>query len=541
MSVAAGRLASRPLAGTGAMLRLALRRDRVILPLWIVVFAGMVTFSAQATMELYPTAASRAAAVESLNGTPALVALYGYVYSSSIGALSLLKTASTAAAFLAVLAFMLVVRHTRTEEEAGRLELVGATAVGRRAPLTAGLAVGIGTSVIIGTLSAAGLIAVGLPATGSIAFGLAWAATGSAFAAVGALAAQLTTGGRAATGIAAAFLGLTYVLRAVGDVTGEDRAGWISWLSPIGWEQQVRPFAEERWPVLLLLVAFTVLVSGAAFILAGRRDLGAGLLADRPGRSAAGSRLSGSWALAWRLQRGTLIAWMAAVGILGAVVGSIASQIGGMMDSPEARDFITELGGTSFLTDAFLALELGMMGSIVAVFGMQAAMRMRSEETAWRADLALATTTGRTRWMAGHAIVALAGTAGILLVTGLGVGAGHSLQVGDAGEMGRVVAGALVQIPAAWVMVGVVVAVFGIFPRATAATWGVLVAFLLLGEFGGLFEFPGWLMDLSPFAHTPRVPGGEVEAGQLAGLTVVAFALIGVGAVAFRRRDIAAG
>lgn len=95
-------------------------------------------------------------------------------------------------------------------------------------------------------LSALGLIATGLAAAGSAAFGLAWAATGCAFTAVGALSAQLTPGGRTATGIAASFLGLAYILRAIGDAAGHDDAIWLSWLSPIGWSQQVRPFAHER-------------------------------------------------------------------------------------------------------------------------------------------------------------------------------------------------------------------------------------------------------------------------------------------------------
>jgi ABC-2 type transport system permease protein len=473
-----------------------------------------------------------------MNGTPALVALYGRVYSPTLGALSLVKMGGLGTAFLAVLAFMLVVRHTRAEEEAGRLELLGATVVGRFAPLSAGVAIGVGTSVVIGVLSALGLVATGLPAGGSVAFGLAWAATGCAFAAVGALAAQLTTGGRTATGIAAAFLGLAYMVRAVGDATGHDDATWFTWLSPIGWSQQVRPFAHERWLVLLLLVVFALAVASGAYVLAGRRDLGAGLIADRPGPAVANARLSGPIGLAWRLQRGVLLAWAVAVVLVGAIVGSIASQIGGMLDTPAAKDFIVKLGGTRVLIDAYLALELGMLGSIVSVFGLQSAMRLRSEEVPWRTDLLLSTATGRSHWLASHVAIALGGTAGILLLGGLASGVGHAATVGDAGQIGRVVEGAAVQIPAAWVLVGIVVAVFGSVPRLTNATWGLLVAFLLLGEFGSLFELPRWVMDLSPFAHTPRIPGGELQVVPLLGLLTVAAALIAVGAVGFHQRDV---
>lgn len=290
--------------------------------------------------------------------------------------------------------------------------------------------------------------------------------------------------------------------------------------------------------MLLLLVAFTVALCIAAFMLAGRRDLGAGLLADRPGAARAGARLSSPLGLAWRLQRGTLLAWAVAVALLAAIVGSIASSVGDILDSPQAQDFIAKLGGTRALTDAYLALELGMLGSIVSIFGMQAAMRLRSEETAWRADLALSTATGRVRWLMSHVSLAVVGTCGILLLGGLASGAGYAAQLGDATAIGPVLTGAVVQIPAACVMIGIVVATFGLAPRLTTATWGLLVAFLLLGEFGPLFDLPGWLMDLSPFAHVPRIPGGQVEPMPLIGLTAVAIALTVVGAAGFSRRDV---
>ena len=526
------------LTGTGSLIRLALRRDRIILPAWIGVFAIMAYSSAAATGELYASAASRAAAVLSFNSSPAIVALYGRVYSSSVGALSLVKMSSSGAAMLAVLAFMLVVRHTRAEEESGRLELLGATAIGRRAPLTAGFAIGFGASIAIGVLATLGLIAAGLPAAGSVAFGLAWGATGCAFAAVGALTAQLTTGGRTASGIAAGFLGLAYLVRAVGDAAGRDDASWFSWLSPIAWGQQVRPFAQERWPVLLLFVVFTVVASIGAYVLVGRRDLGAGLLADRPGRATAGPSLSHPLGLAWRLQRGTIVAWVASIVLVGAVLGSIASQIGGMLDSPEMKDLIAKLGGTRAITDAYLALMLGIFGVIVSVYGMQAVMRLRSEEIGLRADLLLSTAVSRGRWVASHVSFALGGTAVILLLGGLATGIGHAMQTGDSDAVGRVVAGAAAQLPAVWIMAGLVLAVYGFWPRSTMATWGLLVAFLLLGEFGPVFELPGWLMDLSPFAHTPRIPGGSFEAGPTLALALVAAALLAAGTIGFRRRDL---
>ncbi|MFZ5870258.1 MAG: ABC transporter permease, partial [Actinomycetota bacterium] len=234
------------LAGTGALVRLALRRDRVLLPAWVLLFVVMAAFSATATVDLYPEVAQRVAAAEAVNGSPSLVALYGRVYdTTSLGAIAMFKMGGLGAALLAVLGFMLVVRHTRTEEESGRLELVAGGVVGRAAPLAAALVVTITTMLLVGGLTAGSLTSAGLPADGSLAFGLAWAGTGAAFAGVGAVTAQLAVGARGANGLAAGVLALTYLLRAVGDSSTPGPA-WPTWISPVGWGQQVRPYAGDR-------------------------------------------------------------------------------------------------------------------------------------------------------------------------------------------------------------------------------------------------------------------------------------------------------
>jgi ABC-2 type transport system permease protein len=331
---------------------------------------------------------------------------------------------------------------------------------------------------------------------------------------------------------------VAYVLRAIGDATGRELATWVSWISPIGWSQQVRPFAQERWFVLVLPVLFAAAAAAGAYLLSGRRDLGSGVLPDRAGPAVADPSLASPLALAWRLQRGTFWAWLGAVALIATLVGAIATHVGGIVDNPAAQDFITKLGGTKALTDAYLALELGMLGSIVSIFGMQAAMRPRSEEVSWRADLLLSTATGRVQWLASHVTIAVAGTCVVLLVGGLASGVAYAAQVGDPAEIGRVVVGAAVQIPAACVMVAIVVAAFGFAPGLTSATWALLVAFLLLGEFGTLFDVPRRIMDLSPFAHVPRVPGSTIEVAPLLGLIAAAVAVGGAGVVAFTRRDV---
>lgn len=521
------------------LVRLALRRDRVLLPVWTAVFVLVAGSSASATIGLYPTLASREQAAAGINTVPALVALYGRIYDpTSLGSLAMFKLSAFGAVMVAVLGIVTVTRHTRAEEEAGRLELVGATVVGRLASLTAALAVCLGTNVVLGLFTAGSLRAAGLPMDGALAFGAAWASVGVVFGAVAALTAQLSRTARSATGLALLVLGAAYLLRAAGDASGGTQPMWLSWLSPIGWGQQVRPFAGDRWWVLSILLLCTLALAGAAYALAVRRDLGAGLLSDRPGPAAGATLLRSPLALAWRLQRGNLLAWASAFLVLGGVLGGIADNVARLLDSPESRQMITRLGGTKGLTDAFLAAELGFVGVIASAYGIQAALHLRDEETSLRAEPVLATAVGRVRWAVSHVALALGGLTVLLAVAGLAAGLAHALAVRDATQVWRVVGAALVHLPAAAVLTGIVVAAFGLAPRFVAAGWAALALFVLLAEIGPLLQLDQRLLDVSPFAHVPKLPGATLQVTPLLWLAALAAALIGVGLVGFRRRDV---
>jgi ABC-2 type transport system permease protein len=527
------------LVGTGQMLRLALRRDRFLVPSWLLLIAGMATFSARATIGLYPDLPERVQAAEAVNGSAALIALYGRIYDpTSLGELSLFKMTAFGAAMVGVLMIILVVRHTRAEEEAGRLELVGATVVGRAAPLAAGLLLAASTSAGIAVLTAAGLASAGLPAAGSVAFGAAWGATGLLFAAVGGITAQLSVGARSATGLGLIILAVAYVARAVGDLA-EAGPGWLSWLSPIGWSQQVRAFSGTRWGILVLPVAATAVLVAVAFLLQRRRDLGAGLLVDRPGP--AEGRISSTWGLSWRLQRPGLLAWTVAAVLMGLVLGSVAESVSGFIDNPAMAQILERLGGRQGIVDMFLAAELGIIGSLVAAYGIVATGWLHSEEEGGRTENVLATATSRRHWASSHAVIALLGVAVLMTLVGLAIGLGHALSVGEPEQVWRLGIAATARIPAAWVMVGLAVAIWGFWPRLTGIAWVLFVAFLLMGEFGVLWDIPEWVRDLSPFAHSPVVPGPDPQYLGIPVMLVIAVGLVVLGVTRFARRDVLNG
>jgi ABC-2 type transport system permease protein len=529
------------LTGTGALTRLALRRDRVMLPAWVYVVVAGVAANAFTFARLYQTAASRASLVSSGRDNPALIFLYGRLNGDSVGALTAWRYGVWGALFAALMSVFLVVRHTRGDEEAGRLELVRSARIGRHAPLTSALAVAAGANALLVALLCLVLPALGLPGAGSAALALATGTCGLAFAGVGAVAAQLTGGARAARGLAIGVLGAAFLARAVGDAAGAGGPSWLTWALPLGWTETLRPFAGERWWVLALPVALFAGGSGLAFALASRRDLGAGLLRDRPGRPGAPAALRGPFALAARLQWPALAGWSAGYAVMFAVCGAAAKGIGSLVggNGGLAREF-TRIGGQAAIVNAYLAALMLLGGLVAAAYGVSAVLRLHTEEAAGRADPVLAGSVGRVRWGLSHLAVAGAGTVFLLAVAGAATGLGYGLAAGGAGpETTRMLGAALAQLPAAAVIVGLAALAYGAAPAACAGiAWTAVGLAVLLNIFGPAFQLSQWVLDVSPFTHVPRLPGGPVTAAPLAWLSLIAVALGAGGLAALRRRDI---
>ncbi|MEU2073253.1 ABC transporter permease [Streptomyces sp. NPDC013489] len=514
-----------PLTGTGILTRLALRRDRLTIPLWALVTGGLVASGAGSLEGVYGTAAERTEAAAAMTANSSMRALYGPVFDDSLGGLVAWRFGTFAAVLAAVASLIVVVRHTREEEETGRQEMLSAGAVGRRAPLTAALLAALVVNTAVALIVTAGLAGQG--AAGALALGLALGGTGMVFAATAALAAQLTESARLAKGLTGAAVGLAFVLRAAGDSGGSPV---LTWLSPIGWAENVRAFAGERWWVLLVIAAAALVQTAAAYALAGRRDVGASFLATRPGPAEGGLATAG--ALAWRLQRGALLGWSLGFLLGGLVFGGMVEGAADIVgDNAQARQIIERMGGRSALTDAFLATMVSLFGMVAALFAVGSVLRPHGEETSGRAEPLLANALGRIRWAAGHLLIAFGGSALILALSGIGL----ALSYGR--DAGPVLGASLAQLPAVWTLAGLAVLLWGAAPRAATAAWGAAGLCLALGWIGPALDLPQAVLNLSPFGHLPKLPGPETAWTPVLALTALAAALVAAGLAGLRRRD----
>ncbi|OKK02658.1 ABC transporter permease [Streptomyces sp. CB03234] len=514
------------LTGTGTLTRLALRRDRLMLPLWTVVVGGMVASGSGSLKALYDTPAKRADVAASMTANSSMRSLYGPVFGDSTGALVAWRFATFAAVLAAVMSLIIVVRHTREEEETGRQEMLSAARVGRRAPLTAALLTALVANAAVALIITAGLSGEGV--AGALALGLAVGGTGMVFATMAAIVAQLTESARLAKGLTAAVLGLAFVLRAAGDA-GDSRA--LTWLSPVGWAENVRAFAGERWWVLPLMAGAVAVQGTVAYALAGRRDVGMGFLPARPGP--ASGRIATAGGLAWRLQRGSLLGWTLGFLVAGVVFGGMVEGASDLVgDNEQARQIFERMGGQSGLENAFLAAMVGLFGMVAALYVVGSVLRLYGEETSQRAEPVLGCAVGRLRWAAGHLVIAFGGAA-LLMVA---AGAGLTLSYGRDG--GPVLGAALAQLPAIWVLGGLAVLLHGAFPKAAVAAWGVAGLCLVLGWIGPALDLPQAALDLSPYGHLPKLPGAEMSWTPVLLLAALAAALVAGGLAGLRRRDV---
>ncbi|MCM2577751.1 ABC transporter permease [Streptomyces meridianus] len=533
--------ATGPLAGTLPLARLALRRDRLMVPAWVLGLGLMTVGGASSIAALYDTPASRIGLARSMAGNGSLRALYGPVFdASTTGGLTAWRFGVFGAALAGLMGILLVVRHTRDEEEAGRLELVGAAAVGRRAPLTAALLTASGAGIALGLLVAVGLCAQGEGVAGSFALGLAFTLSTVVFASLAGVTAQLAETGRAARSLAGTVLGLAFLLRAAGDSAQDGGPSWLVWASPLGWTEQLRPFADERWWVVPLLLGAASALTAVAHALVARRDLDAGLLASRPGPATASRRLSGPFGLAWRLQRGSLYGWAAGFAVAGLAFGSLADGVADLIrDNARLADVFRRIGGAQQLTDTYLASMVSLLAMLASVYTVQSVLRLHGEETSGRAEPVLAGAVSRLRWAASHLVPAGLGGLALLLVAGLSLGLGHGATGGDLpGQASRMTGAALVLAPAVWFTGATAFVLHGVVPRAAGAAWGLLGFFLLVGLYGPVLDLPRPVLDLSPFSHLPKVPAEDPTALPLIVLGLLAAALTAVGAAGLRRRDL---
>ncbi|MBF8191474.1 hypothetical protein ITP53_38430 [Nonomuraea sp. K274] len=515
---------------TAALIRLILRRDRVWQPLWILLVALFVTTTVATIGELLPTPEARLQYADEIVNNPVILLMQGPSYGDSLGAVAAQQRGAATAVFAALASVILLVKHTRSDEEQGRRELVGSAAVGRHAPLTAALIVVLAANAVLAVLIAVVCVSAGLPLAGSLAWGLMGASGGWVGAALAAVAVQVTQTARAAGAVAFTVWFAAYLVRGVSDVGGPGME-WLGWLMPQGWLLRARPFGGEQWWVFLLVAVFVAALIGVAYALSARRDIGAGLVPPRLGPAQAPNGLRGPLGLAWRLHRGMALAWIAGAAFIGAAVGLGGQAAIETFGQSGALDLWAARMGTGDPAEIFFRLVVYKLAMYsVSLYAIMTVLRLRGEQAT---ELFLSHPVSRARWAVSHLLFAVAVPVAVLVVAGFGLGLGN-------GDFAGGLATTTFILPGIWVIAGIAVAAFGLFRRAGAVVGLTALALSIALEIGwevGLVSDS--LFMSSPFAHVHYSTLADRGPGTLLGLTLVAAAFTAVGLYGLRRRDLA--
>ncbi|GID31585.1 ABC transporter permease [Paractinoplanes brasiliensis] len=534
-------------AGTTRLVRLAVRRDRITLPAWIL---GMAAFLA-ATTALFDKQYTQHPALlvpdtRIVVENPGMRVL-GMVTGAHIGGYTLHRDALILAVLAAMMSVLAVVRHTRQSEELGREEMVRAGVAGRLSSLSAAVIVALGANLVLGVLLGLGMVVAGQPVAGALAGGASIALVGVAFTGVAAVTSQLSSTARGAIGVAGGALGLAFLSAALGNMTGTVDAAalrvtsaWPAWLSPIGWGQQMRPFADNRWWPAAFAVLSCAVLFGAAVVLLGRRDVGRGVWPERRGAAHASPSLLSPAGLIWRQQRPALVGWATGLLGFGLVFGALSDQIKDL--TGEATEWYATFGGDAGLLGAYWASMMQIAGMAVAGYVVALVLRLHHDEIRGTLEPVLGTAVSRLRWLGAYAVNALTGALGLLLIFAVAMAlTGAGVLGGTASLMGDLVGAAFVQLPAIALLGAAVVVLIMALPRWSAGlAWTLMVFAVFAGPmFGPSLNLPAWLLDLSPFTHVPNVPAEGASAVPLVGLSLGFVLLALAGAGLLRRRDLA--
>lgn len=478
-------------------------------------------------------------AIRALAENPAIRVLFGPPLAlSDPGGFTVWRTGTPVLVLCGVWALLAATRLTRGEEDAGRWELLlggrlRSADVLVRITATLWLA-----AAVIGAGVGTALVLTGTDPLGAFLHATCVLATTAAFAGVGLLAAQLMPTRPAATWLASTAVGVSLLLRMLAD--GVAAFAWTAWLTPFGLAARTAPYAQDRVAPVLVLVLFAIVPAACALTLAQRRDLGGAVIALSSTRAARTRLLGSVTGFAIRRAVGPTTGWALGIGAYFLLIGALISSILEFMDE---NPRFAELAATAGFGG--LGSATGFAAAIFAILALPAGGYAAS-----RIATAVADEKAR-RWTALHALplsryraagIEIAVTTGglvVLLITAavaMWVGAvltGAPLTLDDA------LAGAANIAPVALLALGAAVLALGWYPGAVSAIGAIpVVGGFLLDVTAQSIGAPGWIRQISPFAHLAAVPDTTPDWGAIAILIVLTIAGIAIGIHGYARRDL---
>ncbi|QQK75335.1 ABC transporter permease [Salicibibacter cibarius] len=522
---------------TASLFRFMLRRDRLRMPLWLIGITFFTLIVPVAFTDLYPSQEERDGMAETM-ANPAMTAMVGPadLDNYTIGVMTAHQMLLLTAVVVGLMSILLVTRHTRADEEEGRLEMIRSLPVGRLSNLNATLLALCATYVILALITGFGLYALGIEnmgLEGSLLYGTTLGVTGIFFAGVTALFAQLSESSRGTIGVSIAVLLVAYLVRAVGDVGNET----LSWFSPLNWVTRTEVYANNQWEPLALMLGVAIVLGMLANYLNAIRDLEAGFFSARPGKKNASAFLQSPLGLAVKLQRTGMIAWAVGLFVMGVAYGSVLGDLEAFFEGNEMMEQMLVAGEGYTLTEQFIPTLMVVMALLATVPPVMAMLKLYGEEKKNRVEHLLGRAVSRTKLMGSYLIIAIVNGFVMLSLTAIGLWAAGDVVMEEGLDFGTIYGATLVYYPAVLVIIGLAAFFIGVLPKLSSIIWlYVLYSFIVL-YFGELFDLPDWVGQLSPYGYIPELPVDDMEWAPVSILAIVAVILMTAGFIGYRRRD----
>lgn len=527
---------------TGYLTRMYLRHDRFAIIIWLLGIVSMVAAGASKIIGLSGNDKQMASLVTALD-TPSMAALFG--------PLTTVKPITTAAIFaasmmvftgllMAIMNIYFAIRNTRTQEDNGVLEMVRAHSVGRQSPLLATVYELLIINGATGVLSAVTLQAInmdGADLTGDWLFGIGLAVFGFMFGTFTLLLSQLASNSRGATTMSYSLLGLLYLFRAMTDVQNVK----YTWWTVFGWVEKIDPYGKNRVVPILDMLGLTAVVLIVTFVISSERELGAGLLPDRPGSGRASFLLAGPVTLVFRLERTSMIVWFVGLAVYGVSMGTLFNTVGDMMtNSPMIAKIMGPAAAASVgrtTTLQFAALMSVVMAIGASVPAIATMLRLNSDERKGWLESIHARSVSRHHLFSAYTLVGTVAGLLALFAGTFGMALG-SQGAKDPFAISRLMRSFWAFSPAVLVVIGIVAVVLGLLPRLQQVAWVIPIYALLSIYLGGLLDFPEWTKKLTPFGWINKVPLKTIQWDQAGWLVLLSAVLILTGDYLYQRRDL---
>jgi len=518
-------------------LNFIIRRERIMSSVWLAALAASALLLAAIYPTLFPDEISMQGMLATLNN-PSMIAMMGPVYGleSITPAIILAQNCLIWFAIaVIVMNIFFVNRHTRADEELGRQEMLIALPIGRLTNslslISMSFVLNIATALLIALFTLIANIE-GANLVGALTYGLSIGMQGFLFAMLTLLSAQLFSTARTTIGVAFALMGISYILRAYGDIN-EDL---MSYVSPIGLGLKVEAFYSNNFFPIIILFIEALVVAAVALWINSRRDVGMGIFPAREGKAHASKFLQTPIGFTWYLLRGSFWAWAVGIFAIAASYGSVIGELDNfIMGNDAIKQMLEGTVGASTLIDAYIALLGYMMALLISIPLINCVNHFRTEEKRGRLEQIIATSVSRKAVFGSFILIAALEAVVLSLFSVLGLYA--TTYSSGLVTLSTLIEVTFVYLPALFLMFSLAIFLVGLLPKLRSLIWIIFGYSLIIFYFGRLFSIPEIATKLSPFGNIPQLPVQEFSAMPLIVTCIIATGLCVVGIAGIERRD----